>query len=279
MRVVRVILLLIGVGLTAGGVYFLIDRPAGGGLDTFVPAAMLFLFAVLTFVVWLPMISALDHGKILRTGEPASATVVDISDTSSTVNNRPVFRFTLDVRRQDGTVHRATVKQIIDRTSLGALRPGIVVPVRVDPRNPAKVAIDSQATPGQLPATTLTAVPMPVSTPATGSSLSGISRELDAAEVVRIGQRSTAIVQSVAMTGQTFGQQWPDRAEPANRDDPMVVMTMNVAAADGTTFTAQGIYRVPTRHLTRLSPGATVPVAYLPGPNAENSTCVDWDRL
>lgn len=271
MRVVRVIVALLGIGLVAGGVYFIFDRPPGGGLEYFIPSAMLFFFAVLTFAVWLPMVSALDHGKLLRTGERAAATIVDISDTSSTVNNRPVFKFTLDVRRQDGSVHRATVRQVVDRTSLGALRPGIVVPVRVDPRKPTKVAIDSHGTlePGQ---------PLAPVFPAT--SAPGVSNlALTAADVIRDGVRATATVQSVAMTGQTYGQQWPDRAEPSNRDDPMVVMTMNVAGTDGAAFGAKGIYRVPAHHLVRLSPGATVPVAYLPGPNAGNSTCVDWERL
>lgn len=182
-----------------------------------------------------------------------------------------MFKFTLDVRRQDGSVHRATVRQVVDRTSLGALVPGIVVPVRVDPRKPARVAIDSQGTlgPGQPAGQVYPATPdMPAS-----------NRALTAADVIRDGVRATATVQSVAMTGQTYGQHWPDRAEPSNRDDPTVVMTMNVAGTDGATFGAKGIYRVPAHQLVRLSPGTSVPVAYLPGPNAENSTCVDWDRL
>jgi hypothetical protein len=99
------------------------------------------------------------------------------------------------------------------------------------------------------------------------------------AENVLPSGRAHATIQSMARTGKTFGEQAPKKAELSNQHAPMVVLMMTVPRPDGSRFSAKGIYRVPQTKLARLTPGATVPVAYLAGRNEENSTCVDWDRL
>lgn len=264
MRVIRVILVLLGLGFIGAGVYFIFDRPPGGGIEYLIPTGMFFLFAVLIFTVWLPMFTRTDHSKLLRTGEPASATIVDIADTGGTINQQPIFEFTLDIHRRNGSTHRATTRQIVARTALGAVRPGMTVPVRVDPRRPTKVAIDSS---GNLNDAGATAAGLPRTT-----------RAITAADIVRDGIPATATVQSIRLTGRTFGEQWPGQADPSNAADPLVVMTMDVTASDGSVFGAQGIHRVPTDRLDRLTMGATLPVAYLTADPA-NTTCVDWDRL
>jgi hypothetical protein len=272
-RVVRWILILLGFGLVGGGIYFIVDRPPGG-IEALIPAGLLFFFAILMFTVWLPMFTRTDHGKLLRTGEPATATIVEVTDTGGTINQQPIFKFTLDIRRRDGSTYRTTIRQIVSRTAQGAIRPGMTVPVRVDPDRPTKAAIDSAGNlhdaARPLVGLAPTGLP-PASLPASG-------RALMAADVIRDGIRATATVQSVQLTGQTFGQQWPDRADPSTAADPLVVMTMDVTAADGSTFGAQGIYRVPKDRLPRLALGATLPVAYLPA-DPSNTACVDWDRL
>lgn len=292
MGVIRAIFILLGVGMVGGGIFFIFDRPPGGGIEYFIPTATLFFFAILMFVVFVPMASRLNHGKLLRTGEPAMATIVDVADTGTTVNHRPAFKFTLDVRHSDGTTTRATTHQIVDRTSLGAIRRGLVVPVRVDPKRRSKVVIDSQPSaanltmpgwpagtagmPSAIPGTVGAMPPQFGAMPAGAAQPSG--RTLRAADVVRDGVQTTATVQSVTLTGQTVGQMHPNQAEPHTKDDPLVVMMMSVTAADGSTFTAQGIHRVPQYRMQRLTPGATLPVAYLPA-DPVNTTCVNWDRL
>jgi hypothetical protein len=288
--VIRAILILIALGLIGGGVYFIFDRPPGGGIDYFIPTAMMWFFAILMFTVFVPMVSRLNHGKLLATGEQATATIVDVRDTGTTVNERPAFKFTLDVRNPDGTTTRTTTHQIVERTSLGALRPGLEVPVRVDPKRRTKVAIDSGASMGGptmagWPAAPTamfggqTAMPGQYGAMPTGAGVAQPpGRTLRAPDVIRNGVQTTATIQSAMLTGQTVGQMHPAHAEPHSKDDPMVFMTMSVMAADGSNFTAQGIHRVPGHRLQLLSPGTTLPVAYLPA-DPVNSTCVNWDRL
>jgi uncharacterized protein DUF3592/PDZ domain-containing protein len=81
---------------------------------------------------------------VLRTGVPGDATVTGISDTGASVNDRPVFRFALDVQLPGQDRYPATAKSAAPRvlTAAGAVRPGMWVPVRVDPAKPAEVAID-----------------------------------------------------------------------------------------------------------------------------------------
>lgn len=263
MRVIRVILTVIGLGLAAGGVYFVIETPPGtDGIVKYIPAGMMFFFSALMFMVWLPMISRLDHGSLLRSGTPATATIVAIDDSGSTVNEQPVFRFTLDVHRADGTTRRATTHQIVSRAALGSLQTGLVVAVRVDENDPSRVAIDPS---GNVETAASTGVPP------TGGTLM-------ASDVVRDGVGGNAVVQSVSLTGDTFGALSPDRADASTADDPMVVLTLQVSGNDTGTFTSQGIHRVPDGMIGRLTAGSTIPVAYLPRDPA-NTTAVDWVRL
>lgn len=120
----------------------------------------------------------------------------------------------------------------------------MTVPVRVDPRRPAKVAIDSSGNFNDAGAT--------------GAGLPRTTRAITAADIVRDGIPATS--RPVECGG------------PAGGDDH------GRHGFGRGTFGAQGIHRVPKDRLDRLTMGATLPVAYLTADPA-NTTCVDWDRL
>ncbi|HEX6195252.1 MAG TPA: DUF3592 domain-containing protein [Jiangellaceae bacterium] len=278
MKFVQYLLTTIGLGLAGLGVYFIVAPPPGeSGIVQYIPAAMCLFFALLMFVVWLPMVRGLDHGAVLRNGEPAMATIVAVNETGTQINERPVFKFTLDVPAANGETRRVTTKQIVSLTSIGVLRPGMVVPVRVDPKKPTKVAIDSQranAMPGSAAMT-----PAGMGTPVVPTGVvPPVAGVVQSADVIRSGVSAQATVQMVSLTGMTFGQMRPTDADASNRDDPMVMLALLVNATDGRSFTAQGIHRVPEARLSGLTPGRTVPVAYLPN-DPSGTTCVDWNRL
>jgi len=267
MRVVRVILMVTAIGMLIGAGFFLMLPPAGEGFIRYIPSAMLVFFAVMTFTVWLPMVSRLDHGSVLWNGLPATATIVDVADTNATVNEQPVFLFTLDVQHPDGSVRRATTRQIVSRTSLGAIKPGLVVAVRVDPKKPDRVAIEPTQPDGP-----------PTAPSATTAGSTTVGTVMKASDIVRDGIQATAVVKSSSLTGSTFGSVAPDQADPSNADDPIVLLDLHVTAPDGTGFDARGIHRVPSDRLSSLGPGQRVPVAYLARDPA-NSTAIDWNRV
>jgi hypothetical protein len=83
-----------------------------------------------------------DARNLQAHGESATAKILRIWDTGMTVNEDPVVGFLLEVRREDRPVYEAQTKLRISRLDIAGIQPGTIVPVRVDPRDPAHVALD-----------------------------------------------------------------------------------------------------------------------------------------
>lgn len=80
--------------------------------------------------------------ELQRNGEPAEATILQIRDTGMTLNNDPVVEFLVEVHPADREMYQAKTKCPISRIDVPQFQPGKVVPVRVDPQHPDRVAID-----------------------------------------------------------------------------------------------------------------------------------------
>lgn len=100
-------------------------------------------------VVVLGCTSIVDHFsgrqeacEILAIGEPATAKIVRLIDTGTTINNDPVVDFVLEVHPRAGETYEAHSKGLVSRLDVPQVQPGKVVPVKVDPGNPARVALD-----------------------------------------------------------------------------------------------------------------------------------------
>ncbi len=82
--------------------------------------------------------------RIQQSGVPASARIVEIWDTGMTVNDGPVIGMRVEISRPDGSVYSATIpKSLISRLDIPRFQPGATVPVRIDPQNPDRVALDA----------------------------------------------------------------------------------------------------------------------------------------
>ena len=80
--------------------------------------------------------------EVQAMGESAQATILQIVDTGMTLNNDPVVDLLLDVRRTGQSSYQARTRTPISRLDVPRFQPGAIVPVRVDPRNPNRVALD-----------------------------------------------------------------------------------------------------------------------------------------
>ena len=80
--------------------------------------------------------------EILAIGEPATAKILRLIDTGTTINNDPVVDFSLEVHPRDGEPYEARSKGLISRLDVPQFQPGRVVPVKVDPGNRTRVALD-----------------------------------------------------------------------------------------------------------------------------------------
>lgn len=80
--------------------------------------------------------------EILAIGKPATGTITRLIDTGTTINNDPVVEFVVRVVPEGGEAYEARTKALVSRLDVPAVQPGRVVPVRYDPANPARIALD-----------------------------------------------------------------------------------------------------------------------------------------
>lgn len=83
-----------------------------------------------------------DARELQMNGEAALAKILRIWDTGMTVNNDPVVGFLLEVRRRDQPTYEVRTKLRISRLDIPRIQPGKTIPVRIDPREPTRVALD-----------------------------------------------------------------------------------------------------------------------------------------
>ena len=79
---------------------------------------------------------------ILGNGQPATATIVRLIDTGTTINENPVVEFVLEVHPTEGDVYEAHSKALVSRLDVPQVQPGRTVPVKVDPGHRGRVALD-----------------------------------------------------------------------------------------------------------------------------------------
>ncbi len=80
--------------------------------------------------------------EIFAIGEPATARIIRLIDTGTTINNDPVVDFVLEVHPGDGAAYEVRSKGLISRLDVPQVQPGRIVPVKIDPKNRARVALD-----------------------------------------------------------------------------------------------------------------------------------------
>lgn len=79
---------------------------------------------------------------ILAIGRPATARIVRLIDTGTTINHDPVVEFVLDVNPPEGEAYAARSKALVSRLDIPQVQPGRIVPVKVDPADRRRVALD-----------------------------------------------------------------------------------------------------------------------------------------
>lgn len=81
--------------------------------------------------------------ELQSTGVAADAEILSLWDTGITVNQDPVIGLKVRVQPRDGAPYEATIeKSLVSRLDVPRFQPGRTIPVRFDPRNPSRVAVD-----------------------------------------------------------------------------------------------------------------------------------------
>jgi len=93
-------------------------------------------------LVGAPIVSAIHNRNVLTDGVPASATVLKLSDTGTTINNDPVVRLLLEVQPPGGPSFQAEAERLISRLQIPQIQPGAVLQVKYDPASLAVALLD-----------------------------------------------------------------------------------------------------------------------------------------
>jgi hypothetical protein len=109
-----------------------------GGAGLIFGGAMLLTFSLVGSLMFM----SAKLNRIIRTGEPAEATILDIQGTGVTVNNQPMLKFRLRVENGYDAPYEAETNRIIPFGMRGYLMIGATIPVKYDPKKPQDVAID-----------------------------------------------------------------------------------------------------------------------------------------
>ena len=78
----------------------------------------------------------------MKSGISAQATIQNVWQTGTYVNNSPQVGMQLEVRPPTGVPYVAQVNAIIPLINIPQFQPGAVVPVKIHPTDPSKVALD-----------------------------------------------------------------------------------------------------------------------------------------
>ncbi len=107
-------------------------------------APFLLLLALLAGCGMIDRMSGVSLAKELQaTGVAAPAEILRLWDTGITVNHDPVVGLEVEVRPADRPPYRARIeKTLISRLDVPRFQPGKEIPVRFDPKEPGRVAVD-----------------------------------------------------------------------------------------------------------------------------------------
>jgi hypothetical protein len=114
-----------------------------GMFGIFIPLTLLFPAAILIFVFSLIGKSRKLNEILLKTGEPASAKILSVSDTGVSINNSPRIALQLEVTPRTGSPFNAKIYTVVSRLKPFLYQPGMILHVRYDPNNLKAIAIES----------------------------------------------------------------------------------------------------------------------------------------
>ncbi|MCZ7684036.1 MAG: hypothetical protein M5U28_36800 [Sandaracinaceae bacterium] len=111
-----------------------------------VAVSVLVSIAVPVAIIVFIMKKNAERNRLVATGMPGQALIVQIADTGMRINDQPRLQIVVDVHPMPGhppfapfrTTHTGTVPMM----AMARVAPGATVPVKCDPANPANLTID-----------------------------------------------------------------------------------------------------------------------------------------
>ncbi|GAA1802370.1 hypothetical protein GCM10009682_25270 [Luedemannella flava] len=245
--------------LTAGvlcGVWALVASSGGSGSLVF--TAVVLIPVGLLLLGGARSVAKLDTSALLRDGMPGTAQVLSVRDTGTTIGDvNLVVQLHLRVTLPGRPPYRAAIRHVLQgRTAWSSLRPGMVVPVRVDRANPGTVAVapvEAEPTLYDL-----------VTAPTAGATVTTVTAD----DIVAAG---------VASYGQVLSLELAGHPDADGDEDPPVQVGLSYVGPNGTELQTTALVHLPDGKEHLLAPGRPVPVSYLP--DSPETATIDWSRV
>lgn len=103
------------------------------------------IFLVVFIFIIYPMIvkPVLLENRLKKAGKKATAKIIKIQDTGTTINDNPQVKLTVEVTPEYGTPFTTVFKQVISRLEVHLFKPGVLLNVLVDPKDQKKIILDT----------------------------------------------------------------------------------------------------------------------------------------
>ena len=89
------------------------------------------------------VVGALSNRAVLANGRPATAEILQIAQTGTTINDNPVVRFVLEVRPPDEPAFQAETERLVPLIEIPQIQPGTIVSVKYDPSSRAVALVSA----------------------------------------------------------------------------------------------------------------------------------------
>lgn len=86
-----------------------------------------------------------ERAKLRATGVPGQAVVRTIGESESgtvTINDQPLLSLTLEVNDGYGSPYLVSLETVVPRYAIPQVQPGDTIPIKIDPNDPQRVAVD-----------------------------------------------------------------------------------------------------------------------------------------
>jgi hypothetical protein len=232
--------LVIGIGgaLASGdpsGVYI-----AAGILLVF--GGMFYLFYRLFFA---PMILA---SRLRKTGLPGKAIIMEVRDTGVTINNSPQVKLLLEIKNSLGQKYTTTIRTLVSRLQPLMYRPGMTIPVLIDPKDDNKVVIDTSGG-------------IQNSRPA-GTSLSDSGATSQLKEDLLNDQRRDDAIRLTGKAARAIVKKYTWLGININGNNPYAEIEVEVLPADAPAFAAKVKGTIGEQAVSKYQPGEEIFVKY-----------------
>lgn len=128
------------IGFTVGIIAVLTTTGSEG---IYIAGGMILLFAGMAFLFYkLFFQQMILVNRLKKTGVDGTALIKEIHDTGVVINYNPQVKLVLEVKNNLGQIYTTTLRTIVPRIQPGYYKPGMTVPVKIDPKNDNNVIID-----------------------------------------------------------------------------------------------------------------------------------------